>query len=161
MKTWTAQALNRRLKLSGCFGGLMVMMYGVLLAGCAQNNTDLALAAEESQVKLRSIQQRWFDTADTALVLRGTLATLQDLGFVIDKADAALGTVAATKVSGDAWTGNKALKVTVTVHTIGQNRTLVRANAQWGLDTVEEPKPYQDFFRSLGKGLFLEANTVE
>ena len=94
-------------------------------------------------------------------MLRGTLATLQDLGFVIDKADAALGTVSATKVSGDAWTGNKALKVTVTVRTIGQNRTLVRANAQWGLDTVEEPKPYQDFFSSLGKGLFLEANTVE
>jgi hypothetical protein len=38
---------------------------------------------------------------------------------------------------------------------------LVRANAQYNVTPVEDPKPYQDFFNSLGKSLFLQAQNVD
>lgn len=134
-----------------------------LLAACAPSASQLALGAESSQVQVRSIQQRWFDTADNALVLRATIATLQDLGFIVDKADADLGTVSATNIGGaDAWTGQTlVLKITVTVRTLQGARSLVRANLQYGLNPVDDPQPYQDFFRSLSKGLFLEAHALD
>src|SRR5210317_706387 len=43
-----------------------------------------------SQVELRSIQTRAFETDDRVQTLRTVIATLQDLGFVIDKADETL-----------------------------------------------------------------------
>jgi hypothetical protein len=62
-----------------------------------------------SQVELRSIQTRAFETDDREQTLRTVIATLQDLGFVIDKADATLGAVSATKLDG------YELRMTVTV----------------------------------------------
>ena len=38
---------------------------------------------------------------------------------------------------------------------------LVRANAQFNITPVEDPKPYQDFFNSLSKSLFLQAQNVD
>ena len=160
--TWTTgqgHTLRNRRTVLACLGAAVA---AATLGGCAAtSNTEMALGSEGSQVALRAIQQRWFETGNMEHVLRGTISTLQDLGFIVDKADADLGTVSGTKVGGDAWSGNKALKLTVTVRDIGARRTLVRANAQWGTKTVEEPKPYQQFFNSLSKGLFLEANTME
>jgi hypothetical protein len=82
------------------------------------------------------------------------IATLQDLGFVIDRADATLGSVSATKLDSNL------LKITVSVRPRA-NQMLVRANAQYNLTPVEDPKPYQDFFTSLSKSLFLQAQNVE
>ncbi len=66
---------------------------------CAPS-THQVLATGESQVKLRSIQTRAFETTDREKTLRTTIATLQDLGFVVDRADGVLGTVSATKLDG-------------------------------------------------------------
>lgn len=52
-----------------------------------------AMLTTESQVALRSIQSRAFNTRDTKKTLRTVIATLQDLGFVIDKADQELHTM--------------------------------------------------------------------
>jgi hypothetical protein len=38
---------------------------------------------------------------------------------------------------------------------------LVRANAQFMTQAAEEPKPYQDFFTSLEKAMFLTAHEVD
>ena len=86
---------------------------------------------------------------------RVILTTLQDLGFVIDKADKELGSISATKLDG------YALKMTVSVRPRGESQLLVRANAQFRLKAVEDPKPYQDFFAALSKSMFLEAHQVE
>ncbi len=59
----------------------------VALLDCASSKDQL-LASSESQVKLRSIQTRAFDTSDQEKTLRTVMATLQDLGFVIDEASA-------------------------------------------------------------------------
>jgi len=65
--------------------------------GC-QTTQERLLDSGSSQVQLRSIQTRAFDTRDKEKTLRTVIATLQDLGFVIDKADAILGSVSATKL---------------------------------------------------------------
>ena len=43
----------------------------------------------------------------------------------------------------------------------GETQTLVRANAQYELRAVEDPEPYQQFFTSLEKAMFLTAHAVD
>jgi hypothetical protein len=125
-----------------------------LLLGCALS-TDQVMQADQSAVQLRSYQERAFDTADKEQTLRSVIATLQDLGFVLDDADLDLGIVSATKLSG------YRLRVTVTVRPHGSTQMLVRLGAQRGEMAVEDPKPYQDFFTALEKSMFLTAHEIE
>jgi len=127
----------------------------VSLALSCQSQQSRILDSEESQVQLRQIQTRAFDTTDSALTLRTSIATLQDLGFVIDKADNDLGTVSATKLD------RYQLRMTVSVRPRGETQLLVRANAQYKVVPVTEPEPYQQFFAALEKAMFLEAHDVE
>lgn len=83
------------------------------------------------------------------------MATLQDLGFVVDNADETLGTVSATKLD------RYALRMTVSVRPRGTRQLLVRANAQYQLRSVEDPEPYQQFFAALEKSIFLTAHQVD
>lgn len=113
------------------------------------------MASEESQVQLRQIQSRAFNTTDRNKALRTTIATLQDLGFVIDKADSDLGTVSATKLDG------YMLRMTVSVRPRGKTQTLVRASGQYQDKPVTQPEPYQQFFAALQKAMFLTAHQVD
>jgi hypothetical protein len=124
------------------------------LSGCATTQQHVLDSNTESQLQKRSYQTRAFDTTEKVKVLRAVIATLQDLGFVIDGADSMLGSVSATKL--DAYQ----LRVTVSVRPRGE-QMLVRANAQYNVTPVEDPKPYQDFFDSLSKSLFLQAQNVD
>jgi len=126
-----------------------------LLTACQTNSRDQALATSESQVALRSMQSRAFDTTDKQKTLRTVIATLQDLGFVIDKADATLGTVSGTKLNG------YSMRMTVSVRDRGTTQTIVRANAQYNITAIEDPLPYQQFFVALEKAMFLTAQQVD
>ena len=127
----------------------------LLLAGCA-TTTQRVLDTDQSQVKLRNMQTRAFDTSDKEKMLRVVISTLQDLDFVIDRADPELGSVTASK-----FTNNTLLKMTVTARPRGEKQLLVRANAQFGVAPINVPEPYQDFFTSLEKSLFLTAQQVD
>ena len=133
----------------------LIMVALLALSGCASLKDRVLDTGEQSQVEKRSYQSRVFDTGDKQKVLRAVISTLQDLGFVIDKADATLGTVSGTKLD------NYSLKMTVSVRAKGKEQMLVRANAQFNITPVEDPKPYQDFFNSLSKSLFLQAQNVD
>ena len=137
---------------------LFIRIEGVKAQGCTASRKQL-LQMDSSQVELRSIQSRAFDTTDREKTLRTIISTLQDLGFIVDKADAILGTVSATKLD------KYALSMTVSVRSRGKTQTLVRANAQYfgGYQTVavEDPEPYQRFFTSLAKAMFLEAHETD
>jgi len=100
-----------------------------------------------SAVQLRSYQSRVFDTTDKLMMLRSVVATLQDLGFIIDEANASLGMVSATRASGSQ------VRITVVL--------LVRASAHMDLKPIEAPEPYQDFFTALEKSVFLTAQQVD
>jgi hypothetical protein len=138
---------------SNLFCFLLVLLALVGLQGCATPNEQL-LGAEE-QVKLRSMQSRSFDTTDKKKTLRTIIATMQDLGFVIDRADDVLGTVSGTKLDG------YALRLTVSVRPKGETQLVIRANAQYNITAVEDPAPYQNFFTSLEKAIFLTAHDID
>ncbi len=137
---------------------LLLVILGLLmftLMACLSSSKTQLLKAQASQVKLRSIQTKAFDTTDKNQTLRTVIATMQDLGFVVDKADETLGLVSGTKLSG------YRLKMTVTVRPRGHKQLLVRANAQYNMEAIEEPGPYHDFFIALEKAMFLTAHNVD
>ncbi len=135
-------------------GGWLATALAAALWGCAPS-TKAVLSTDSSAVQLRSYQTRAFDTTDKTRTLRTVIATLQDLGFVVDKADQTIGTVTATKLRG------YALRMTVTVRPRGETQLLVRANAQFGEQAVEDPEIYRDFFEALSKAMFLAAQQVD
>jgi len=101
------------------------------------------------------MQSRVFDITDHNGLLRTIIATFQDLGFVIDDAEESLGTVSGTKRSG------YSLRMTVSIRPRGTRQMIVRSNIQYNLQTIEEPEPYQYFFSTLSKALFIEAQPVK
>ena len=133
---------------------LLVVLGAVLLCGCV-SSIDQVTKTDQSAVQMRSYQERAFDTADKEQTLRSVIATLQDLGFVLDKADLDLGMVTGTKLSG------YELRVTVTVRPRGDTQMLVRINAGYEEKAVKDPKFYRDFFTALEKAMFLTAHEVD
>lgn len=126
-----------------------------LASWACETSQKQLLATGETQLALRSIQTRVFDTPDVVRTVRTVISTLQDLGFVIDQANVELGSVSATKLD------TYALRMTVIVSPRGEKQVAVRANAQYELEAVEAPVPYQQFFAALEKGMFLAAQQVE
>ncbi len=133
----------------------ILLLLAFALVGCVHNSTSSALDVGTDQVQIRQIQSRAFDTTDREKTLRTVISTLQDLGFVVDKADLGLGTVTATKLDG------YALRMSVSVRPRNAKQLLVRANAQYQEEAVTDPGPYQSFFASLAKGMFLTAQNID
>ena len=136
---------------------LIVAFAGVvLLAGCATTKERVLDTGDQSQLQKRSYQTRVFETADKEKVMRGVISTLQDLSFVIERADMTLGSVSGTK-----YANQLAVRMTVSVRAKGKEQMVVRANGQMNVTAIEDPKAYQDFFASLEKSLFLTAQLGE
>ena len=133
----------------------MLILTGVLLAdGCVapQPGPDL-LAPTEAQTKLRSFQTRAFDVADRKVAMRGVIAALQDLGFIIERANEPLGLVTAARFAEP--DNLSVVEVTVTVRLQSDGRMMVRANAIFNHTPIEDPKVYQNFFATLDRSLFI------
>jgi len=142
-------------KLMKCCSIFVILFSIAVLSGCA-TTAGKAFETSESQVKLRSMQTRAFDTTDKQKMMQTVMSTMQDLEFVIDKADLTLGSV-----SGSKFLGYTTVTMTVTVRPRGEKQLLVRANAQYGIKSVEDPETYQDFFTALEKAIFLTAQQVD
>ena len=125
----------------------------VFLAGCTAQTA--VITAGGSQVELRQMQTREYETLDKRATLRSVVSTLQDLGFVIDKADYELATISATKLQ------DYEIRMTVTVRERDEERLAVRANARFNQKPIEDPKSYQDFFAALDKAMFLTLHNVD
>jgi hypothetical protein len=159
------------------------MQWGAEIQGDSRSQI---LISEDSQVKLRSIQTRVFDTTDRAKIMRVAVATMQDLFFDIDVLDEELGII-----SGKKWFNNNSswadhpsyylyetdellifntnfrswgpfnyrkdlTRMTITVRPKEKTRLLVRASVQYNIRAVEDPEMYQKFFKTLGQSIFLE-----
>lgn len=138
--------MNRSLKL-------LPLLALLTLAGCATTPANVAGAG--TQLETRQIQTREYDTLDKAMTMRSVIATLQDLGFTIDQADAELGTVTATRLH------DFTMRMTVTVVQKDKQRIAVRANARIGENSVTDAATYQDFFVVLDKAMFLTLHKVD
>ncbi len=124
-----------------------------MLAGCATTPANVAGAG--TQLETRQIQTREYDTLDKAMTMRSVIATLQDLGFTIDQADAELGTVTATRLH------EYTMRMTVTVVEKEGSRISVRTNARIGENSVTDATTYQDLFVALDKAMFLTLHKVD
>ena len=142
-------------KLKRYCGIFIVLVVCFAISGCA-TTASKAFESDQSSVKLRSMQTRAFDTIDKKKMMQTVISTMQDLDFVIDKADLMLGSVTGTKFVNQA-----AVTMTVTVRPRGEKQLLVRVNAQYGIQSVEDPSTYQDFFAALEKAMFLTAQQVD
>ncbi len=125
----------------------------ICLSGCVSQNA--AITDGGSQIHTRHMQTRVYDTLDKRDTLRSVLATLQDLGFVIDTADYEMATITATKLQ------EYKIRMTVTVRDREDSRLAVRANAQFNDQAIEDPTAYQDFFTVLDKAMFLTMHDVD
>lgn len=132
---------------------LSIVVSSFLLTGCVNSTAQIINSESESQLKVRSYQTKIYDNISKIKAIRSTIAVLQDLGFVIDKADSLTGTVSGTKLDG------YKIVISVTIRQV-QKSVKVRANAQYGIKAIKDPKIYQDFFVSLDKGMFLEKNAL-
>jgi hypothetical protein len=134
--------------------GLLVLALLTCLTGVGCASTPKATDGQVA-LKMRAMQTRAFETTDVNKTVRTAMATLQDLGFVIDNADSELGSVSATKLD------RYAIKMTVTVRKRGETQLLVRANAQYNVQPVEDATFYQQFFAAFSKSMFLDAQEID
>ena len=132
---------------------LLVLVPILALTACASRNS--AITESDSQVHVRQMQTRIYDSLDKSDTLRSVLATLQDLGFVIDTADYEMATITATRLQ------EYELRVTVTVRDRNNHQLAVRANARVDDQLIDDPATYQNFFTVLDKAIFLARHDVD
>ncbi len=125
-----------------------------LVVGCTtpQPSQDL-LAPTEAQMKIRSVQTRAFDVKDRQVGMRAVIAALQDLGFIIERANEHLGLVTAARFAEPNF--YDVVGVTVTVRSETDGRMMIRANAIYNNKPIDDPKVYQNFFATLERSLFV------
>ncbi len=127
---------------------------GLLLQACVSPQPSQELfAPTAAQMKLRSFQTRTFDIENRNQAMRGVVAVLQDLGFIIERANEPLGLVTAARFDGTNYFS--VVTVTVTVRPQTEGRMMVRVNALFNTKPIEDPKTYQNFFASLERSLFV------
>lgn len=134
--------------------GIVVFAGAFLLHGCAapQPSQDL-LAPTDAQMKIRSVQTRTFDVKDRQTAMRAVIAALQDLGFIIERANEPLGLVTAARFAEPNY--YDVVGVTVTVRQESDERMMIRANAIYNNKPIEDPKVYQNFFATLERSFFV------
>jgi hypothetical protein len=174
---------------------VLLLLTSLLFQGCVMqwgaelqwNSRSQILMSEKSQVKLRSVQTRVFDTTDKIRIMRAAVAAMQDLFFELDVLDEELGVVSGKKLynHNSTWANQPTYyaykpdeliifntnfrtwgpfqyrsdltRMTVTVRPKETTRSLVRVSVQYNLRAVEDPEMYQKFFKSLEQSLFLSA----
>ncbi len=155
------------------------------------NSQEQIWLSETSQLKVRAAQTRVFDTTDRRRMFEAIISTMQDLDFTVEVLDEELGIVSGKKFIeieqpygtdpsyllyrpdtlllltrnfhswGPFQHRSNLVRFTATIRARGESQLVVRASAQFYLQAVEEPGPYQQFFRALEQALFLQGQSVE
>lgn len=129
------------------------LAFALTIGACkAPEPSPTLLTPTEAQTKLRSYQSRTFDVGDRLTAMRGVMGVLQDLGFIIERANEPLGLVTAARFAEPNY--SDVVGVTVTVRPQEGQRMLIRVNAIFNNRPVEDPQVYQNFFAALERSLF-------
>ena len=150
---------------------------------CVQHVPD---APPITQLQIREIQTREFDTKDTKLVMKSMMNVLQDEGFIIKNAVLDLGLLSAEKNTDienphDAtfarmwggeharWDKQQVLEASANISEYGA-KTRVRMNFQVRIldncggpsevSTIKNAHHYQDFFEKVSKGIFIQQENI-
>lgn len=155
-----------------------------LLAGCAPHPQ---VDDEATQLQVRQIQSREFDTSDTKLVMKSMMNVLQDEGYIVKNAVADLGLLSAEKnidvenktaavlltvlssSNNPRWDKHQVREVSANISEYGC-KTRVRVNFQtktmdnYGcptkVETVKDPQVYLEFFDKVSKGIFIQEQEI-
>jgi len=136
----------------------LTLLVALGLGGCASppKEPGVLLAPTEEQMKIRNLQTRNFDIADRKAAMRGVIAALQDLGFIIERANEPLGLVTAARFAEPNY--YDVVGVTVTVRPLNDHQTTIRANAIFNNEPITDPEVYRNFFTTLERSLFIGRN---
>lgn len=128
------------------------------LGGCASPppEPENLLAPTDAQMQIRNLQTRTFDVADRRTAMRGVIAALQDLGFIIERANEPLGMVTGARFAEPRY--YDVVGVTVTVRTLNESQTTIRVNAIFNNEPIMDPEVYRNFFATLERALFIGRN---
>ncbi len=128
------------------------------LAGCASPPEEPVnlLAPTEEQMKIRNLQTRTFDVSDRRVAIRGVIQALQDLGFIIERANEPLGMVTGARFAEPRYFD--VIGITVTVRPVGDSQMTVRANAIFNNEPITDPEVYRNFFATLERSFFIGRN---
>jgi len=107
-------------------------------------------------MKIRNLQTRTFDVADRHTAMRGVIAALQDLGFIIERANEPLGLVTGARFAEPNY--YDVVGITVTVRSLNEEQTTIRANAIFNNQPITDPEVYRNFFATLERSLFIGRN---
>jgi hypothetical protein len=139
---------------TGIVGAMVILTGSFMLYGCvAPPPRQELFTPTDAQMKIRSAQSRTFEVNDRTVAMRGVIAALQDLGFIIERANEPLGLVTAARFAEPNY--YDVLGVTVTVRPQDDGKTMIRANAIYNNRPIEDPKVYQNFFASVERSFFL------
>lgn len=141
---------------------------------------------EKTQLEIREIQTRTFDTTDFKLVMKSVLNTLQDDNYIVKNVAMDLGFLTAIKEKDvedsnskfwakfqrsetARWLKHSACEATINVSEFG-NQIRVRATFQTKvmdnkgavatIFQVTDEEFYQDFFSKVGKGIFIQQQHI-
>ena len=114
------------------------------------------LAPTEEQMKLRNMQTRNFDVTDRMVAMRGVISALQDLGFIIERANEPLGLVTGSRFAEPNF--YDVVGITVTVRPVNEKQIAIRANAIFNNQPITDPEVYRNFFATLERSLFIGRN---
>jgi len=132
---------------------ILALVLGV--AGCASPPAEPVnlLAPTEAQMKIRNLQTRTFDLSDRRTAMRGVISALQDLGFIIERANEPLGMVTAARFAEPRY--YDVVGITVTVRKANKTQTTIRANAIYNNQPITDPEVYRNFFATLQRSFLL------
>jgi hypothetical protein len=136
---------------------LAIAACGFSVVACQTPQPDPnLLSPTEAQTKLRAFQTRSFELSDRNQAMRGVIAALQDLGFIIERANEPLGLVTAARFAEPEY--YDVVGVTVTVRPEQGNKMLIRVNAIYNNEPIDDPQVYQNFFATVERSIFLGKN---
>jgi hypothetical protein len=178
MRNWTALFPLALFIVSGC--GAVSATVGA--AGSLFDEDE----DPKSQLALRQMQTREYDTTDTRMALKAMLNVLQDDNFMVEQVNVELGFFKARKTMetedvndkfwGTFWHGSDAewvkhsvIDCTASVTPFGK-KIRIRASFQLKrmnnkgvveeVEAVDNPDFYQAFFSKVSKGIFIEKEKV-
>ncbi len=155
----------------------------LLTSACGPNQK---VEPEKTQLEIREIQTRTFDTSNFKLVMKSVLNVLQDENFTVKNVAMDLGFLTATKESdvedsndrfwakmqraeSARWPKHEVVEATVNVSEFGKS-IRVRVNFQAkvmdnraaiiSVKQMTDEKFYQEFFTKVSKGIFIQQQDI-
>lgn len=152
-------------------------------SGCApKGSSDIPV----TQLQMREIQTRNFDTDDTKLVMKSMMNVLQDDGYILKNVVLDLGLLSAERNidtentgvallqtllvgQGARWEKHQVMEASANVSSFGektrvrmtfQTKTIDNFNCPKNVTTVTDMKTYQEFFDKVSKSIFLQSEEI-